>query len=87
MAPDAVDAEGRFLWQQRSCCLNGAWRCRTAPIVKWLKKEGDTVQEGEPLVEIETAKLETELEAIASGVVAHILVPEGPPSPSALHWP
>ena len=46
-------------------------------IVKWLKKEGDTVQEGEPLVEIETAKLETELEAIASGVVAHILVPEG----------
>ena len=46
-------------------------------IVKWLKKEGDPVQEGEPLVEIETAKLETEMESIASGVVAHILVPEG----------
>ena len=46
-------------------------------IVKWLKQEGDTVQEGEPLVEIETAKLETEMESIASGVLAHILVPEG----------
>ena len=46
-------------------------------IVKWLKNEGDPIQEGEPLVEIETAKLETELESIASGVVAHILVAEG----------
>ena len=46
-------------------------------IVRWLKKEGDPVQEGEPLVEIETAKLETEMESTASGVVSHILVPEG----------
>ena len=46
-------------------------------IVKWLKQEGDPVQEGELLVAIETAKLETELESVASGVVAHILVPEG----------
>ena len=48
-----------------------------ATIVKWLKQEGDPVQEGEPLVELETAKIATELESIASGVVAHILVPEG----------
>ena len=46
-------------------------------IVKWLKKEGDTIQEGEPLVEVETAKLETEMESVASGVVTRILVPEG----------
>ncbi len=46
-------------------------------IVRWLKKEGDPIREGEPLVELETAKLETELESTASGVVAHILVPEG----------
>ena len=46
-------------------------------IVKWLKKEGDTIEAGEPLVEVETAKLETEMESIASGVVAQILVPEG----------
>ena len=46
-------------------------------IVKWLKQEGDTIQEGELLVAVETAKLETEMESIASGIVAHILVPEG----------
>ena len=46
-------------------------------IVRWLKQEGDTIQEGEPLVEVETAKIETELESFASGIVAHILVPEG----------
>jgi len=48
-----------------------------ATVVRWLKQEGDSVQEGEPLVELETAKIATELESIASGVVAHILVPEG----------
>ncbi len=48
-----------------------------ATVVRWLKQEGDPVQEGEPLVELETAKIATELESIASGVVAHILIPEG----------
>jgi pyruvate dehydrogenase E2 component (dihydrolipoamide acetyltransferase) len=48
-----------------------------ATIVKWLKQEGDSVQAGEPLVEIETAKIETEMESTASGVLAHILVSEG----------
>ena len=48
-----------------------------ATIVKWLKQEGDAVQVGEPLVEVETAKIETEMESTASGVLAHILVPEG----------
>ena len=48
-----------------------------ATIVKWLKQEGDPIQEGEPLVELETAKIETEMESTASGVVAHILVSEG----------
>src|SRR5262249_46188431 len=48
-----------------------------ATIVRWLKQEGDSVREGEPLVELETAKIATELESTASGVVAHILVPEG----------
>jgi pyruvate dehydrogenase E2 component (dihydrolipoamide acetyltransferase) len=48
-----------------------------ATVVRWLKQEGDSVQEGEPLVELETAKIATELESIASGVVTHILVPEG----------
>jgi pyruvate dehydrogenase E2 component (dihydrolipoamide acetyltransferase) len=46
-------------------------------VVRWLKKEGDPVQEGEPLVEIETAKLTTELESFASGILTRIVVPEG----------
>ena len=46
-------------------------------IVKWLKQEGDPIEEGELLVAVETAKLETEMESIATGVLAHILVPEG----------
>ena len=46
-------------------------------MVNWLVKEGDTVEEGQPLVEVETAKIDSELEAPASGIVAHILAPEG----------
>lgn len=46
-------------------------------LVRWLVKEGDTVQAGQPLVDVETAKINSALEAPASGVVAHILVPEG----------
>src|SRR5688500_5508450 len=46
-------------------------------VLGWLKKEGDFVQRGDPLVEIETDKLNTELESPASGVLLYILVQEG----------
>jgi len=46
-------------------------------LVKWLKREGDPVSQGEPLVEVETAKINSELESPAAGVVAHILAAEG----------
>ena len=46
-------------------------------IVRWLKQEGDTVAEGEPIVEVETAKLQTELESTASGVLSRIVAREG----------
>jgi pyruvate dehydrogenase E2 component (dihydrolipoamide acetyltransferase) len=39
-------------------------------IVRWLKQEGDSVQEDEPIVEIMTDKVNTELPAPASGVLA-----------------
>ena len=55
-------------------------------VVKWLKKEGDPVQEGEPLVEIETAKLTTELESFASGILTRIVVPEAGRCPSVRYW-
>ena len=46
-------------------------------IVRWLKKEGDSVEEGEPLVEIETAKMQTELESTVAGVLDRIVAQEG----------
>ena len=46
-------------------------------IVSWLVAEGDTVSEGQPIVEIETDKTTVELEATASGVLARIVHGEG----------
>ncbi len=46
----------------------------TGLIVEWLVQEGDTVQEGDSIVVIETEKVQTELEAPASGVIAEISV-------------
>jgi pyruvate dehydrogenase E2 component (dihydrolipoamide acetyltransferase) len=42
-------------------------------ILKWLKKEGDTVKQGEPIVEIFGEKNEFELESPADGVLLKIL--------------
>jgi 2-oxoglutarate dehydrogenase E2 component (dihydrolipoamide succinyltransferase) len=46
-------------------------------ISRWLKKEGDTVETDEYLVEISTDKVDSEVPSSASGVVQKILVPEG----------
>lgn len=46
-------------------------------ISRWLKKEGEYVQEDEPVVEIMTDKVNTELPAPASGILTKILIPEG----------
>src|SRR5262245_26624614 len=44
---------------------------------KWLKQVGDTVSEFEPLLEINTDKVDTEIPSPAAGVLLQILVPEG----------
>jgi pyruvate dehydrogenase E2 component (dihydrolipoamide acetyltransferase) len=46
-------------------------------IVKWLKSEGDTVEKGEPLYELDTDKVTQEVEADASGVLLKIAIAEG----------
>ena len=46
-------------------------------ITKWLKKKGDRVERDEPLFEISTDKVDSEIPAPASGVVQEILVKEG----------
>src|SRR5437016_5028598 len=53
----------------------------TGKILRWLKKEGEEVKKGEPLVEIESDKANIEVEAYASGKVSKIVVPEGESAP------
>ena len=46
-------------------------------LTRWLVSEGEEIAEGQPLVEVETAKINSELESPASGVVYHIMAAEG----------
>jgi 2-oxoglutarate dehydrogenase E2 component (dihydrolipoamide succinyltransferase) len=46
-------------------------------VTKWLKAEGQPVQEFEPLLEINTDKVDTEIPSPANGVLLKVLVPNG----------
>jgi pyruvate dehydrogenase E2 component (dihydrolipoamide acetyltransferase) len=46
-------------------------------VVRWLKQEGDRIEKGEPLYEVDTEKVTQEVEADASGVLLKISVEEG----------
>jgi pyruvate dehydrogenase E2 component (dihydrolipoamide acetyltransferase) len=46
-------------------------------ILRWLKQVGDTVEADEPLLEISTDKIDTEVPSPGTGVMREILVPEG----------
>jgi pyruvate dehydrogenase E2 component (dihydrolipoamide acetyltransferase) len=46
-------------------------------ILKWLKHEGDPVEMDEPLFEISTDKVDTEVPASTAGTLTKIIVPEG----------
>jgi pyruvate dehydrogenase E2 component (dihydrolipoamide acetyltransferase) len=50
-------------------------------ILKWLRKEGEKIKQGDILVEIQSDKADMELEAYDSGVVRKIFVPEGSKAP------
>jgi pyruvate/2-oxoglutarate dehydrogenase complex dihydrolipoamide acyltransferase (E2) component len=47
----------------------------TGVVKQWPKAEGDPVSQGEPLVQIETEKINLDVEAPATGVLLRILVP------------
>ncbi len=55
----------------------------TGKIIEWLKAEGETVTEGEPLVVVETDKAAVDLEAPASGVLAQVSAKVGDEVPVA----
>ncbi len=46
-------------------------------ITKWLKQEGDTIDEDELLVEVSTDKVDSEVPSSAAGTIQKLLVPEG----------
>lgn len=46
-------------------------------ISKWFKSEGDSVQQGEPLFEVETSKITNAVESPADGILFQIVVPVG----------
>src|SRR5436190_3999344 len=48
-----------------------------ARVARWLKKEGDRVELGEPVVELETEKIDLEVNADRSGVISSIKRQEG----------
>jgi pyruvate dehydrogenase E2 component (dihydrolipoamide acetyltransferase) len=50
-------------------------------VIKWIKKEGDRVEGGEIIAEIETDKADIELESFGSGVLRKIVVPAGDRAP------
>jgi pyruvate/2-oxoglutarate dehydrogenase complex dihydrolipoamide acyltransferase (E2) component len=45
-------------------------------VVRWLKREGDRVKPGDPLVELETEKVSYELESPFSGILTRLLARE-----------
>jgi 2-oxoglutarate dehydrogenase E2 component (dihydrolipoamide succinyltransferase) len=47
-----------------------------ATVTRWLKHEGDRITEFEPLLEVNTDKVDTEIPSPAAGVVLKILIPE-----------
>jgi len=46
-------------------------------VTKWLKREGEQIEADEPLLEISTDKVDTEVPSPASGTLVQILVQEG----------
>lgn len=59
-----------------------------ATVTKWLKKEGDEIKEYDPLVEVNTDKVDTEIPSPVSGTVLKVLIGEGSTAPvnSILAW-
>jgi 2-oxoglutarate dehydrogenase E2 component (dihydrolipoamide succinyltransferase) len=57
-----------------------------ARVAKWLRQEGDVVAAGDPLVELETDKIDVEVPAPRAGVLTRIDRKDGRTSRSARSW-
>ncbi|QBD81652.1 acetoin dehydrogenase dihydrolipoyllysine-residue acetyltransferase subunit [Ktedonosporobacter rubrisoli] len=54
---------------------------KTGRVVEWLKQPGETVQQGEPIVKIESEKAVNDVESPSTGIVRQLVVPEGESAP------
>jgi len=54
----------------------GGMNTSKVSVVRWLKRVGDRIQKGEPVVELETEKVSYELDSPVDGVLLKILAPE-----------
>ncbi len=52
------------------------WTMKEGTIVTWLKKEGEKIEKGEPLLEVETGKVLKDIESPGTGILRIILIPE-----------
>ena len=73
----AISQQGAWIGYRTHYAAKWATICRKGTILKWLKSEGESVQNGEPIAEIETDKAVVEFESYADGVVQAILVSAG----------
>jgi pyruvate/2-oxoglutarate dehydrogenase complex dihydrolipoamide acyltransferase (E2) component len=56
---------------------NLGYEMEQGKLQRWLKQVGDRVERGEPIAEVETDKTTVEMEAMASGSLAEIVIEEG----------
>src|SRR5579864_5111813 len=54
-----------------------SWTMEEGKIVRWVKKQGDRVEKGDELLEIETEKATAAIESPANGLIRKILAIEG----------
>ncbi len=66
-----------MIWRSKSRSLKWVSRFLEATVSQWLKKEGDIVNVGDVLVELETDKVNVEVGAKSAGVLQQIKVQEG----------
>ena len=50
---------------------------KVGKVSKWYKKEGDSVEKGENLFEVETEKITNKVESPETGILFQVVVPEG----------
>ena len=57
------------------------WAMKEGKITRWFKKEGDRVEKGEDLFEVETGKITKIVESPAGGILSQIVIPAGKKAP------